>query len=27
MDLGQPIMEPDLGGAEKTIEPPKGGEI
>jgi len=27
MDLGQPIMEPDLGSQEKSIEIPKGGEI
>jgi len=27
MDLGKPIMEPDLGSTERTIEIPKGGEI
>jgi hypothetical protein len=30
MDLGQPVMEPDLGRETKSIEPPsipKGGEI
>jgi hypothetical protein len=27
MDLGQPVMEPDLGKEEKAVEIPKGGEI
>jgi hypothetical protein len=27
MNLGQPVMEPDLGPEEKTVEIPKGGEI
>ena len=27
MDLGKPVMEPDLGSQEKTVELPKGGEI
>jgi hypothetical protein len=29
MDLGQPIMEPDLSKSEKAteVEMPKGGEI
>jgi hypothetical protein len=27
MDLGQPVMEPDLKGDEKSVEIPKGGEI
>jgi hypothetical protein len=34
MDLGQPVMEPDLGAQEKStevnakaVEMPKGGEI
>jgi hypothetical protein len=27
MDLGQPVMEPDLESQSKTVEVPKGGEI
>jgi hypothetical protein len=27
MDLGKPMMEPDLGPQERSIEIPKGGEI
>jgi len=27
MDLGKPVMEPDLGSEEKTVDIPKGGEI
>ena len=27
MDLGKPVMEPDLGSEEKAVELPKGGEI
>ena len=27
MDLGQPVMEPDLESQTKTVEVPKGGEI
>ncbi len=27
MNLGQPVMEPDLASQEKTVELPKGGEI
>lgn len=27
MDLGQPVMEPNLDSESKVVEPPKGGEI
>jgi hypothetical protein len=27
MDLGQPVMEPDVQAQAKTVEVPKGGEI
>lgn len=27
MDLGQPVVEPDLTSQSKVVEPPKGGEI
>ena len=27
MDLGQPVMEPDVEAQAKTVEVPKGGEI
>ena len=27
MDLGQPVVEPDLGSEERSVEIPKGGEI
>jgi hypothetical protein len=27
MDLGKPVVEPDLGSQEKSVEIPKGGEI
>jgi hypothetical protein len=27
MDLGQPVMEPDLESQSRTLEIPKGGEI